>query len=156
MKKFIQEYFSMIGVICSFILVAIIGSYFTSINMDWYFSLNLPPFAPSGFLIGMIWTVIYILIFLSALTYFVKVKKDKEVFLLFIVNAIFNLSWTILFFYLHLELLSIIEMIFLNITTIFLMYMMFKKNIFSSLVLVPYVLWVGFATYLTYMTLVLN
>jgi len=80
MKKYIQEYFPIIGIIFAFVLAAVIGGHFTSINMDWYFSLNLPSFTPPGSFIGMVWTVIYILISLSVVTYFLKVKKDKEVF----------------------------------------------------------------------------
>ena len=92
MKNILKEYFPIAAIIISFVLAAVIGGYFTSINMDWYFGLNLPSFTPPGSVIGMVWTGIYILVSMSALFYFLKVRKDKEVFALFIINAILNLS----------------------------------------------------------------
>lgn len=137
-------------------LTAFLGSFFTERGMSWYETLELPSFTPPGFVISIVWTVIFFLSLISALLFWNKAKKRKRIALLFLLNAFLNLLWSFVFFNQHLIFLSILEMILLNITTLLLIYLLIPVSKLASALLVPYFLWVGFATYLAYSIHLLN
>ncbi len=141
------------------IAVAYFGGIITTSGLTWYYGLNLPSIAPAGSFIGSAWTIIYILTTISALIVWNKLKKDKDFKLivgLFILNAFLNWFWTYLFFGLNFIYTALLEMIVLNIVNLYLILILRKKNLTASVLLIPYFLWVCFATYLTYLILTLN
>jgi len=137
-------------------LTAFIGSFFTERGMMWYETLELPSFTPPGFVISIAWTIIFFLCLISGLIFWNKGKKRKRIALLFLLNALLNILWSFIFFNQHLIFLSIIEMILLNITTLLLIYRLIPVSRVASALLLPYFLWVGFATYLAYSIYLLN
>jgi tryptophan-rich sensory protein len=142
------------------ILVAYFGNIVTNSGLDnWYYNLNLPSIAPEGWFIGLMWTIIYILTTISVLIVWNKLKQDKDFKLiigLFVVNAFLNFLWTYLFFGLNFIYTAFLEMIVLNIINLWLIIILRKKNLIASLLIIPYFIWVCFATYLTYLILTLN
>jgi tryptophan-rich sensory protein len=74
----------------------------------------------------------------------------------FILNAVLNVTWSYLFFVRHEIGYSIIEMIFLLLSVLALMVLLYRELPVASLLLLPYVLWVLFATYLTVIIYGLN
>ncbi|MDD3170620.1 MAG: TspO/MBR family protein [Candidatus Paceibacterota bacterium] len=141
------------------IIVAYFGGTITEKGMVWYNGLNLPLIAPEGKIIGLVWTVIYVLATISALIVWNKLKHDKSfkiIVSLFIANAFLNWFWTYLFFGLHFIAWSVLEMVILNLTNLFLVVVLSRKDLIASFLLVPYFLWVCFATYLAYAILTIN
>jgi tryptophan-rich sensory protein len=140
------------------IAVAGVGSWLTSMGMDWYDNLNLPAIAPAGSFIGLVWTVIFILSTISAIMFWnaPRGKNFKIIVGLFLSNAVLNVLWSFLFFTLHIFWWSIFEMIILNVVNLSLIILLYKNYRKSSLLLIPYFLWVTFATYLAYTVAVLN
>ncbi len=141
------------------IAVAYFGGMITEKGMSWYNTLNLPSIAPDGKFIGLAWSVIYILATISALMVWNNLKQDKSfktIICLFIANAFLNWFWTYLFFGLHLIAWSVLEMVLLNLVNLALIVILSKKNLLASVLLVPYFLWVCFATYLAYSVLTIN
>jgi len=141
------------------VIVAYFGKTITEGGMAWYNTLNLPSIAPEGKIIGLVWTIIYILTTISALMVWNKLKQDKSfkiIISLFIINAFLNWLWTYLFFGLHLIVLSILEMVVLNLINLILIVILSKKNPVASALLIPYFLWVSFATFLAYGILTIN
>ncbi|MBU1131573.1 tryptophan-rich sensory protein [Patescibacteria group bacterium] len=141
------------------VLVSLSGSLLTNSGMDWYDTLNLPAVTPLGSFIGLVWTVIFILTAISALLVWNKAARDnrfKLIIILFIANALLNIFWSFLFFYQHLILAAVIEMIILEITVLILIYLIWKINKTASWLLAPYAVWVIFATYLAVQILLLN
>lgn len=140
-------------------LIALSGSIITSDNLDWYFNLNLPENAPDGSFIGSVWTIIYILSTISFIIFYIKNRSAKEfklIFSLFVLNALLNFSWTLVFFALKIIELSIFVIFFLNLTNLALIALLWRINILSSILLVPYFVWVSFASYLNCLILALN
>ncbi|HUT22390.1 MAG TPA: TspO/MBR family protein [Candidatus Bipolaricaulota bacterium] len=138
---------------------ALLGSFFTGQGMNWYDSLTLPKIAPAGSLIGAAWTIIYVLGTASALLVWNKVYVKKipfKILALFSSNAILNAAWTLIFFTWHQIGWSIIEMLVLNLTTLALIIIFWKKFKIVSALLIPYFIWVSFATYLAYQIWRLN
>lgn len=144
------------------VAVMLVGGYATGIGLSgWYQTLELPSITPDGQVIGTIWTIIYTLITISVLIYVngKKTKKDKErktILLLFAINAALNVLWSFVFFVLRSLDGAVYEMIALEITTILLIIYLWRRSLYSSLLLFPYAAWVAFATYIAIQTLLLN
>lgn len=143
---------------------AILGSIITASNMGWYKTLLIPPYTPSGSVIGAIWTTLFILATISALLVWKRAKKVSEslfrwrvdVSIVFALNALLNVWWSVLFFGFHQPFWAIWDAAALGITVAMLIRMIWVRSKFASLLLVPYLFWVAFATHLTYTVWVLN
>jgi tryptophan-rich sensory protein len=142
------------------ISVSVIGSLFTASGLrEWYQGLNKPSFTPPGGVIGAVWTVIYILSTISALTAWNSyvpwgtIPRDSRFWWItgfFIANAFLNTFWCYLFFSIHKMYASFWEAVLMDLTVIALMVLIWPISITASLLLLPYAAWVAFASYLTY------
>jgi len=137
------------------ILVAVLGSLATTPNIvSWYNHLTLPNIAPPGWVIGMVWTVLYILIAISALTFWNKGKRDRlfpAITAIFIVNGFLNAFWSYVFFAWHRIGWAVLVSAAMAITIYILIYLIYPRAKLSAALLVPYALWVTFATYLNFL-----
>jgi tryptophan-rich sensory protein len=157
MKKIKLNYF-IIPLIT--ILVALFGNYFTAQGVNgWYKELNRPEWTPSGAFIGAMWTFLYFLITTVVLIFwnkFKEVKNFKAIAGLFILNAILNATWSMLFFGFNLLFTSLIQIITLNLTIIALIVLLWPESKKLSIALIPYTGWVSVATALNYYIWILN
>jgi benzodiazapine receptor len=140
------------------ILTAFIGSQLTSIGLkDWYFVINKPSWTPPGYVIGLVWTTIYILASISAFIVFSKQGANlKRIALLFLLNAFLNALWSALFFVFHTLDFAIVEAVALGLSVLALIINIWPISKVASYLLFPYLGWVTFATYLTYLVSSLN
>lgn len=136
-------------------LVALVGGFFTDPGMTWYNSLNLPDITPSGGFIGSVWTILYFLIIASWIRFLQK-GGGRWIHGWYFVNAGLNLLWSYIFFSQHNIAGAFVEIWLLNISTLVLICLMWKKYRWSAYLLFPYFIWVSFATYLNYLVLSLN
>jgi len=132
------------------ILIAVAGRSLTTNGLIWYKTIKKPSWTPSGMIIGLVWTTIFTLAAISALIVWNLHSEDADISIsmLYLANGGLNLLWSYIFFTRHRLGLAIIEATALNITTIILMILIWPFSIVASLLLLPYVLWVSFATYL--------
>lgn len=143
-------------------LTAVGGGFITEANLDWYGSLNLPEFIPDASVYGFVWTVIFIMIAISATMLWTmklrgkKAARRRLITYLFIANAFLNVLWTLIFFGFHNIGLALAEAFVLNASIIALIILIYPLSRIASYLLVPYTIWVTFATYLNYMVFVLN
>ena len=140
------------------VLVAIVGSWITQGGMEWYKTeLIQPGFTPPDWAFPIAWNIIFILTTISVLIVWNKKSPRKNLIVtLFGLNAFLNVLWSVLFFGDHLVFPAFVEMIFLELTLVALIPLIWKVSKAASLMLLPYLLWVGFATYLTHLINVLN
>lgn len=141
------------------LLVSIVGSQITSKGMDWYKTIILPSWTPVGSIIGLVWTTIFILSTIAALYVWNKFsvsRRFKWIFIIFSLNAILNVLWSYLFFGKHLILAAFVEAIVLGLSVLILIFLIWPIKKWPALLLVPYALWVAFASYLTYSVWTLN
>lgn len=147
-------------VVIPFITIATIsaGSWVTSAGMNWYKTLKFPAFTPPGSFIGAVWTVLFVLATISALIVWNKAasKKKTTIGVAFILNALLNVGWSILFFGLHLIGPAIYEAALLGVSVLVLMIFIWPVSKLAAWLLLPYLAWVSFATYLTYSIWLLN
>jgi len=150
MNKYIGDIFPPVFYLC----IALAGSAFTSQGLGpWYDTLAKPSFTPPGSVIGMIWTVIYILAAIS-LIIFISNARDKHGFWpiigLYITNGIINALWSYIFFTKHLIGLAVIDAGLIGATVLVMIMAVWRYSAASAILLLPYLGWVSFATYLTY------
>lgn len=142
------------------LLTALLGSWFTGQGIpDWYQTLRLPNIAPSGGFIGTAWTILFILMAVAGILIWKNASKIKNfywVVWLAATNLILNALWSYLFFVQHLLGWAVVEVIILNLTTLLVIAMVWRRQRLAAWLLVSYFLWVNFATYLAYQIWLLN
>lgn len=137
-----------------------IGQIATGPAIDtWYATINKPFFNPPNWIFGPVWTLLYFLMGVSLYLIFVdktKKEKKKKAIYLFLTQLGLNSLWSILFFGTQNPLLAFLEIVILWIV-ILLTIVEFKKiNKVAAYLLVPYILWVSFASLLNLAILLLN
>jgi translocator protein len=140
-------------------VAGIIGSLFTASSIPiWYAALNKPIFNPPNWIFAPVWIFLYILMGISF--YLIWIKSDVPnfglLFSLFLFQLILNSFWTIIFFGLKSPLLAFIEIIILWIAILFCIILFYKVSKVSSVLLIPYILWVSFAAILNFAIWKLN
>ncbi len=143
-----------------YLTIAVVGSIFTSQGVTyWYPTITKPSYIPPGSLIGIMWTLIYILSAIS-LILFVNKGRGRSIFWpivgIYILNGVVNASWSYIFFVKHELGLAVISAFLIWITVGMLIVSIWRISRPASLLLLPYLGWVSFATYLTYMIYQLN
>ncbi|UCH44549.1 MAG: tryptophan-rich sensory protein [Nitrospiraceae bacterium] len=137
-----------------YIGVAMAGRFFTRNGLnDWYPFIVKPPYTPPGNIIGMAWTTIFILTAIS-LILFINAGRNKTGFWpvvsLYILNGIVNAAWSYFFFTRHWIGLAVIDSACIAVTVLLMIIFAGKHSRPSAILLFPYLGWVSFATFLTY------
>ena len=127
-------------------------------NYSWYQTLNQPVFAPPAWVFSPVWTVLYISIFVSLVFYAKSFKTNNKAwgYTLFVLQMLANLAWTPIFFGLKNIGLALAVVILLDILVLWNIIVFYKNSKPAGLILIPYFLWILFATYLNYGYFVLN
>ncbi len=141
-------------------LVGITGGLFTASAIPgWYQTLNKPFFSPPNWIFGPVWTTLYFLMGVAAYLIWSKglnKGKNKQAMSYFIIQLALNFSWSIVFFNLQsiaLAFLIILALLYFIYKT----YQAFSKiSPLAGKLLIPYLLWVSFASILNFSLLVLN
>ena len=121
-----------------------------------YSTLNKPPLSPPGFIFGIVWTILYILMGISYGILDTKNLIDEKINKTYYLQLIVNLIWPILFFVFKWRLFSAIWIILLVVLIIKMIIEFYKKNKLSAYLQIPYLLWTIFATYLNIGIYLLN
>lgn len=129
--------------------------------VPWYASLHQSMLTPPGFVFGIVWGLLYVLLAIVGwqlyhIEPYMSDSSYRPLKLLFMVQLVFNWLWTPLFFYLHAiqaALFCLAAMVLF--TTVFLMIAWQKaRRLFWCML--PYWLWVCFASYLNFIIWMLN
>lgn len=116
---------------------------------NWYGTIEKPEWNPPNSIFGPVWSTLYVLMGIAvAIIWHSKHPLSSKAITLFIIQFLFNLCWSFIFFKLHAIGWAFVEisiLLILIITTI----VYFKKiSNAAAYLLVPYVAWVSFATVL--------
>ena len=143
-------------IICN--LIGSLGAIWTSSDGDWYKNIKKPSFNPPNWIFGPVWTLLFTLMGISL--YLVWTSPSSKIrliaLILFGIQFLFNVAWSYLFFGINKPGLAFTEILillgFIIATTIY----FFRVNKISGYLLIPYILWVSFASILNYSIWKLN
>ncbi len=120
-------------------------------SMDlWYQSLSKSSLNPPGYVFGIVWPILYLLMSISAYRTFESTKN------LFLIQLVFNTAWSWMFFAFQMPVIALFNiwlLIFLNIR---ISLIMFRQDKISGVIYVPYILWLIFASYLNLFIVINN
>lgn len=141
------------------LLVWFAWSFFTinSVN-TWYETLERPFFSPPNWVFWPVWTILYILIWLSFYIVWKNNfwKQKTKVKIIYFLQLFFNFTWSIAFFYLQSPFLWLINILILWILILLNIVFFYKVKKIAWYLLIPYFLWVSFASVLNYSIFILN
>lgn len=127
-----------------------IGGFLTDSSS--YNTLIKPVLSPPGIVFPIVWTILYLLMGISSYL----IYKNKGNLKIFYLQLILNSIWTLIFFNLKEYLLSFIWIIILILLVGIMIYDFYKINKKAALIQIPYLLWLIFASYLSYSIYILN
>ena len=136
-----------------------LGSLFTTPAIPtWYATLKKPFFTPPNWIFSPVWFSLFVLMGISL--FFVWRKpghpRFKPALLFFFVQLILNILWSAAFFGLRAPLLGLVDIVLLWIAILFTILNFLKVTKFAGVLLIPYLLWVTFATLLNFSLWILN
>lgn len=134
------------------ILTAVIGSIANiNINADgWYEELVKSPLNPPGYVFGIVWPILYLL--MGIVSFFAAEKIWK----LFIIQLALNAAWSWIFFYYQLPIIALLDIALLILVNAMILSNLksFSRALF--LLYLPYMLWLCFAAFLNVSIIYLN
>ncbi|MDD5362053.1 MAG: tryptophan-rich sensory protein [Ignavibacteria bacterium] len=153
MKNFFKLLLSVI--ICE--LAGIIGSIFTVSSIPtWFAGLNKPSFNPPNYLFGPVWTILYLLMGISLFLIWKKGGDNRAALILFFTQLLLNTLWSIIFFGLKMPLPAFIEVVVMWVFILLTIISFYSISKPAAYLLIPYLLWVSFASVLNFKIWMLN
>ena len=116
----------------------------------WYQELVKSSLNPPGYVFGIVWPILYLLMSISAFRTFNETKN------LFLIQLLFNAIWSWLFFAFQMPLIALLNIWLLIYLNIKLNLKMFYQDKLSALLFIPYVIWLFFASYLNLFIVINN
>lgn len=128
-------------------------------NMEYFETLKKPAFAPPAIVFPIVWSILYILMGISA--YLICVNNTDEKFrsraiVIYLVQLIINALWPLFFFRLHMILFAFIWLLLLLVFVIVMFIKFYKISPLAGYLQIPYVIWLIFAGVLNYTIYTLN
>lgn len=146
-----KKYFYLFCFITLPLCVGGISGYFTSASIpNWYADLIKPSFNPPNYLFAPVWTCLYILMGIAIYLIWnqVSYRNKKKAYIFWTTQLFLNFCWSIIFFYLKSPGWALVEIIIMWLF-ILLTLLEFKKiNLTAFYLMIPYILWVSFASIL--------
>lgn len=141
------------------VIVGSISGFFTAGEIDtWYAALNKPALNPPNWIFGPVWTFLYILIGVALYFYLVTPANGskRQGYQFFGIQLLLNFLWSFFFFNLHSPLLALVDIFLLIAAILVTMFYFGKVRMLAASLMIPYLAWVCFATYLNLGILRLN
>ena len=149
---------SIIAIILFPVLILLFGSLGAIITSKkiptWYMPLKKPKFNPPNWLFGPAWTLLYISIGFSGYIFWSEKQEfnyaDTAAWFFYFFQLFLNFIWTPIFFAWNKLLLAGIVSISMVISVLINIILFCQKNVLSGCLLIPYICWISFATYLNF------
>jgi len=140
--------------------VGLLSAFLTSAEMNtWFDTLNKPSWNPPGYLFGPVWTFLYLLMGISVWLIWksnISNRRKESAMTIFGVQLFFNFCWSIIFFRYHSPAWAFVDILLMIITIIMTMISFSSISKPATWLLLPYLLWVCFASFLNYTIWMMN
>ena len=141
-------------------ITAVMAKFFTFAGLEYFYdSLVISPITPEKMYFSYVWMFNYFLLFLSfyiVLESKKSIEQFKEANYLFILLLFMQVLWTFSFFYMEQIVISAIVIVLLDIVAGLMLHTFFYINKWSFILLIPYLLWILFASYLNIFISMMN
>lgn len=97
-----------------------------------------------GWIFPVVWSILYIMMGISSYL----ISDDRKLLNIYIVSLVMNLLWPIIFFGFKLKVLGFFWILILILVVGYMIYRFYDKNKVSAYLLIPYLLWLIFASIL--------
>lgn len=155
-----KRFWTLIGAILLCEFIGILGSFVTYPSIStWYATLSKPFFSPPNWVFGPVWTTLYAMMGISLFLVWekgLKKRKIREALILFFIQLGLNFLWSFVFFGLQSLIISVVVIVLLWISIVLTIYRFWTISKLSSYLLIPYILWVSFASLLNVSIFLLN
>lgn len=136
------------------------GAFFTATGVKtWYLGLAKPSFNPPNSIFPPVWTSLFVLMGISAYLVWQRrhtVSHFPRTIAIYLMQLTLNIMWSFIFFYAHQIGVALVEIVLLLLIVIINAVVFYRINKVAGLLFIPYILWVSFATVLTYNIFILN
>ncbi len=141
------------------IFIGALSSHLTQDSAIVYELIEKPPLSPPPQIFGPVWTVLYVL--MGVASYLVLETKHprskvKNAITFYAVSLLLNFLWPIVFFNLEMYLVALILILVLLIVVLMTTVTFYEIKPLAGLLMIPYILWLAFATYLNWGIYLLN
>lgn len=139
------------GLLGSLVTMPAIGS--------WYYNLEKPFLNPPSWVFGPVWTLLYVLMGIASFLIYDrawKKEKGRNALKIYVFQLILNSLWSIIFFGLQQPWLAFMELVILWLAILWTIISFYKIYKPAAYLLIPYILWVSFASYLNLSFAILN
>lgn len=146
-----QNYWLLAGLIIGIELLGMLSSILSGDVRGIYESLTLPPLSPPGQLFGIVWPTLYLLVAISGylISMAVQPKSVKRPQLIWYgLQLVVNFGWSIIFFGAQMYWLGFLMTIVMDLLVIGCLIRFYPTSRAAAWLLVPYLAWLLFATYL--------
>lgn len=137
----------------------IIVSLITKNSMNTYETLKKSLLTPPDIVFPIVWTILYVLMGFAAYRIYMNNKagkNDHEGYFYYLIQLLINFLWAIVFFNLRLYGISFVLIVILLVLIIITTIKFFKVDKLAGALMIPYILWVSFASYLTFYVWMFN
>ena len=133
-----------INAITLVLLTLIVGSLAsTNTGTDtWYLGLVKSNLNPPGYVFGIVWPILYLLMGITIWRTYSVIKN------LFYVQLFLNAIWSWLFFSFHLPLIALLDIWLLVFINLKILLLILKEDKLAAFLFAPYIMWLFFASYL--------
>ena len=140
----------MLGWLLAAFVTAAVGAVASVDAASFYAQLSKPSWAPPAWVFGPVWTVLYGLMGIAAWLVWRSPGPKRAALTLFGTQLVANALWSWLFFALHRGALAAVEILVLLALIVAMIVAFWRISRVAALLMVPYLLWVGFASLLTW------
>lgn len=134
------------------LVTSIIGS-IANINItsdSWYDELIKSSLNPPGFVFGIVWPILYLLMAI------VSFQASEKIWKLFILQLILNAAWSWIFFYFQAPIIALLDIVFLIVINLKILGQLRSLSTLLFSLYLPYLLWLFFAAFLNISIIYLN
>ncbi len=137
-----------------------LAAFFTRNSMDIYKTIDRPPLSPPSILFPIVWTILYVLMGISAALVYnkrgVNYSQVSVSLSVYAISLFLNFWWSIIFFNARMYLFAFIWILLLILSVALTIYKYWSISKPAAILQIPYLLWIIFAAYLNLGIYILN
>ena len=131
--------------------VGALASLFTTPQIPtWYAGLNHPSIAPPNWVFAPVWTALYVVMAVAAWRAWKVIGLRSMAMAAFAIQLALNFAWSAIFFGLHDIAGALAEIVVLDLVILTTVILFFRHDWLAGLLMLPYLAWTLFASFLTY------